>query len=42
MIFLSHLQVRLILRDDQGGGEGFCHVDTMLAPRIVYPAFRRG
>jgi hypothetical protein len=36
------LQVRLILRDDQGGGEGFCHVDTLLASRIVFPALRRG
>ena len=39
---LSHMQVRLVLRDDQGGGDGFCHVDTLLAPRIVFPAIRRG
>lgn len=38
----SDVLVRLILRDDQGGGEGFCHVDTLLAPRTVFPALRRG
>ena len=41
--FSHSVQVRLIVRDDQGGsGEGFCHVDTLLAPRIVFPAVRRG